>query len=151
MSGSLDQLDLAIVELLEERGRTSNRQIARSLGVSEGTIRARIKRLQAAGLLRIIAVRNLNYGPFALAHLGILVEAGELRSVAAAVAGVPETVFAAIAVGHYDLVAMVMGNDRGHLAEILNDRIACIPGINRIEATETLRSMKFLPNLRKMR
>src|SRR5206468_3122555 len=82
MKQGLDGLDLSIIEILEHDGRTSNRKVSRSLGVSEGTVRTRIKRLQAEGLLRIIAVRNLSKGPFTLAHLGILVEPGHLRTVA---------------------------------------------------------------------
>jgi DNA-binding Lrp family transcriptional regulator len=151
MKQGLDALDLSIIQLLEENGRTSNRKVSRVLGVSEGTVRTRIKRLQADGLLRIIAVRNLSRGPFALAHLGILVEPGRLGAVAEEVAAMPEVVFTAIAVGHYDIVAMCLAPGRGALAEVVQDRIATIAGIRRVESTETLRSVKFVPNLRKIR
>lgn len=151
MKQRLDDLDLAIIRLLEENGRTSNRKVSRVMGVSEGTVRMRIRRLQADGLLRIIAVRNLSRGPFALAHLGVLVEPGCLRPVAEAIAAMPEVVFTAVAVGHYDIVAMCLAPGRGALAEVVQDRIATIPGIRRLESTETLRSVKFVPNLRKIR
>ena len=44
----LDPLDRRIVEKLSRDARISNRAIAAELGVTEGTIRARIKRLQGA-------------------------------------------------------------------------------------------------------
>jgi DNA-binding Lrp family transcriptional regulator len=147
----LDSLDLSIVEILEKNGRTSNRKISRILGVSEGTVRTRIKRLHEDGLLRIIAVRNIDAGGYIAGHLGILVQPGCVREVAEAVAMVPETVFSAIAIGHYDVVAMVLAQGRGALAEVLADRIATIPGIRRLETTQGLQSMKFVPNLRKIR
>lgn len=151
MKQGLDQLDLAIVELLERNGRRSNRSISRTLGVSEGTVRTRIKRLQSEGLLRIIAVRNLSRGPFALAHLGILVQPAELQAAADTIAAMPEVVFTAIAIGHYDIVAMCLAEGRGALAAVVHDRIANIPGVRRVESTETLHSVKFVPNLRKIR
>ena len=47
----LDDLDRQIVERLARDARVSNRAIAAELGVTEGTIRTRIKRLQAEGLI----------------------------------------------------------------------------------------------------
>jgi Lrp/AsnC family transcriptional regulator for asnA, asnC and gidA len=151
VSQRLDSLDLSIIEVLERNGRTSNRSISRELGVSEGTVRSRIRRLQEEGLLRIIAVRNISAGGYVSAHLGILVEAGRLREVAEAVAALPEAVFTAIAVGHYDVVAMLLAEGRGAVAAVVNDRIATLPGVRRVESTEAVASVKFVPNLRKLR
>ena len=51
----VDALDDAIIKILRIDGRRSNRRIGQELGVSEGTIRSRIKRLQEANLMRIVA------------------------------------------------------------------------------------------------
>ena len=51
----VDDLDDAIIKCLRIDGRRSNRRIGHELGVSEGTIRFRIKRLQEANLMRIVA------------------------------------------------------------------------------------------------
>ena len=45
----LDELDRRIVEILTVDARVSNRRIAAQLGVTEGTIRGRIKRLEQGG------------------------------------------------------------------------------------------------------
>ena len=42
---SVDNFDKNIIEILESDGRASNAEIARSIGVSEGTIRRRLKKL----------------------------------------------------------------------------------------------------------
>lgn len=151
MKDGLDRLDLQVIALLEAKGRISNRQISRALSVSEGTVRTRVKRLQADGLLRIIAVRNLDAGGHANAHLAIFVEPGRLREVAAAVAAVAGVVFTAVAVGQCDVVAMCVAESREAVAAIVNDGIATIAGVRRIEMTETVHSVKFVPNLRKLR
>ena len=41
-----------VVAWLSRDARTSNRQIAAALGVTEGTVRARIKRMEEAGFIR---------------------------------------------------------------------------------------------------
>ncbi len=41
----LDELDRQLVDLLARDARVSNRRIAAELGVTEGTVRGRIKRL----------------------------------------------------------------------------------------------------------
>jgi DNA-binding Lrp family transcriptional regulator len=151
MKEGLDPLDLSIIAVLEGRGRMSNRQISRELGVSEGTVRSRVRRLQSDGLLRIIAVRNLERAPFTTAHLAIFARPGCVKETAEAIAAVPEVVFAAIAAGRCDIVAMCMAEGREALITVINDRLRTIPGVVRIEATETIGSVKFSPNLRKIR
>ena len=42
----LDAFDMQILKVLSEDARLSNRKIALALGVTEGTIRGRLKRLQ---------------------------------------------------------------------------------------------------------
>src|SRR3954471_18466713 len=52
---AFDETDERILEALQDDGRRSFRDIARQISVSEGTVRARVKRLQAAGALRFLA------------------------------------------------------------------------------------------------
>jgi Lrp/AsnC family transcriptional regulator, regulator for asnA, asnC and gidA len=52
----LDDLDRSIISELEKDGRRAFREIARSLGVSEGTVRARFHRLEEARVVRIAAI-----------------------------------------------------------------------------------------------
>src|SRR5262249_49532383 len=42
----LDEIDLGLIEALAKDGRQSNREVGRQLGVSEGTIRSRLRRLE---------------------------------------------------------------------------------------------------------
>ena len=54
----LDKLDQGIVEKLARDARISNRAIAAELGVTEGTIRTRVKRLQNEGLIQFTVVTD---------------------------------------------------------------------------------------------
>ena len=52
-----DKADWQIIRILSERFET-NTVIAKKLGVSEGMVRQRIKKLQEAGIVKIRALRN---------------------------------------------------------------------------------------------
>ncbi len=52
--------------ILREDGRLSNREVARRLDVSEGTVRQRLKKLQDAGAIRIGVVTDANRVGFAV-------------------------------------------------------------------------------------
>ena len=76
---TLDALDRRIVEILTVDARVSNRQIAAQLGVTEGTIRGRINRLEEGGAIRLTAVTNVQFvGSPKTVLIGIQAHHGEL-------------------------------------------------------------------------
>ena len=54
-----DHLDRQIAALLACDARVSFRRIAADLGVTEGTVRGRVKRLQSAGLLKLTPIVDI--------------------------------------------------------------------------------------------
>jgi Lrp/AsnC family transcriptional regulator for asnA, asnC and gidA len=60
---SLDSLDRRIIASLAVDGHQSNREVAMRLAINETTVRARVGRLEASGLVRLVAVADpLNMG-----------------------------------------------------------------------------------------
>ena len=55
----MDELDRKIIALLQLDGRASNAKIAREVGVSEGTVRRRLRKLLDDDVVRVVAVPNL--------------------------------------------------------------------------------------------
>ena len=53
---AVDEIDRRLIELLGEDGRRTFTEMATIVGVSEGTVRARVQRLAADGTLRIVAL-----------------------------------------------------------------------------------------------
>ena len=49
----MDESDREIIAILQSNGRASNAWIARRIGVSEGTVRRRLKKLIADGVIDI--------------------------------------------------------------------------------------------------
>lgn len=133
----LDELDQKIVTALAEDARTSNRKIATELGVTEGTVRARIKRMEEEGQIRITAVTNIDHlrNP-TLAYIWIEVDsAAQVQAVAKALAAVPQIGFVAVTLGRFDILAITLVQNNGQLAEFLNSQVSVIPGVRRTECS----------------
>ena len=131
----LDELDLRIIERLGEDARVSNREIGRDFGLTEGTIRARLKRLIQTGTIKVTAVTNANLlkNPI-LAYLFIEAEAAfHVDAVAEALAAVPEISFVATLLGRSDILAMTLITNPDQLIELLHQTIDRIPGVHRVQ------------------
>ena len=133
----LDPVDESIVTHLARDARISNRQIAEDLGVTEGTVRARIKRMEEEKQIRITAVTNIDrFRDAALAYIWVEVErSGQTRAVAEALADIPELGFVGVMLGRSDILAITMVRNTKHLAEFVHQRISPIEGVRRTEST----------------
>ena len=133
----LGELDKQIVAQLSRDARRSNGQIAADLGVTEGTVRARIKRMEEAKQIRLTAVTNIYpFGDALLAYIWIEVERSDrTRDVAKALAAVPELGFVGVMLGRSDILAITMVRNTEHLAEFVHTRISSVDGVRRTEST----------------
>lgn len=132
----MDKIDLVIINTLQKDGRTPFTQIAKSVGVTESTIRSRYANLVERGILRTIAVIDpFSVGYNSPAVVGISVVPGMNNAVAQALKKMPEVSSLVLTMGSYDLVVEVFCRDRLHLTEVITDLIQSIPGV---QDTETL-------------
>ncbi len=133
----LDEVDKLIVAQLSRDARRSNGQIAADLGVTEGTVRARIKRMEEEKLIRLTAVTNIDrFGDAVLAYIWIEVERSDrTRQVAQSLATIPELGFVGVMLGRSDILAITMVRNAEHLAEFVHSRISSIDGVRRTEST----------------
>ena len=135
--GKLDATDRGIVDLLSRDARLSNRHIAAELGVTDGTVRTRIRRMEQNRQIRLTAVTNIDlFGDASLAYIFVEVERSDLtRSVAEALAQVRELGFVGVLLGRSDILGITMVRNTEHLAEFIHSRISAIPGVRRTEST----------------
>ena len=78
----MDDLDRKIINILGQRGRAPNAHIARDVGVSEGTVRRRLKRLINEKIITVVAQpdpRKLGYESEAL--IGVQVDPDKIDAV----------------------------------------------------------------------
>ncbi len=139
----LDELDREILAHLQEDARTSLREVGRRLDRSEGTIRARVRRLEERGLCRIQAVADVSTGPGgAAAWIALKARRGSVRRVADEIAKAPEAGFVGITLGRFDVLALISAPGREELSRLMFEKVALIPGVQRLEAWESLNVYK---------
>lgn len=133
----LDDLDRQIIDRLAQDARISNRAIARELAVTEGTIRARLKRLLEEKIIRITAVANVDRLTKPLvALLWIDVEhSSDLQQVAGALANQPQISYVATMLGRCDVMAVALVEDGDRLIAYIHQTIDRIKGVHQVRYT----------------
>jgi Lrp/AsnC family transcriptional regulator for asnA, asnC and gidA len=141
---SLNKLDFEIMGQLIDDGRKSLTDIASELGVSVGTVRNRLGRLQKDGVINILGLVNPNKIGFnAYAQIYIAVRPANLiESIAKQIVNFPETSFVAEIAGEFDLEVNMMCRDNNHLTSLLNDRLYKIEGIHQTKTNMYLKIYK---------
>lgn len=139
----MDNFDQKLITELQKDGRTGYIDLAQKLGVSEGTIRRRLRRLLDRKLIRIVAEPNLSalgYGFMSI--IGMQVKMSDLRKVANTLANEPNVCHLAFVTGRYDLMAMVVGRSHKELSNFMEKTISVIPSILRTETFVNLDIIK---------
>jgi Lrp/AsnC family transcriptional regulator, regulator for asnA, asnC and gidA len=144
MTGQLDDLDHKIIELLAHDARVSNRQIAVRLGVTEGTIRGRIKRLEDENCIRLTAVTNPLYtGSPKVMLIGVQVELGRLKSVCKALNAMSEVGCVIVTLGRFDVLAIGLFRTPEEVVNLANNRILALPGVRHVETSMAAKTLKY--------
>jgi len=140
----LDETDRAIIAQLQYDGRMSFTDIATELGLSEGTVRRRVKNLTESGVLQVVAVVEPQFlGWNAAGMIGVTVQAGEIDAVADQLAQFPEVSYLFMASGEFDLFAEVFCKDREHFVSFLNQKLHQVSGVQRTQTFMILKMYKL--------
>jgi Lrp/AsnC family transcriptional regulator for asnA, asnC and gidA len=133
--GTLSELELALIGMLQQDGRRSFAAMARELKTSEKSVRSTVERLLSDGVIEITAVTFPDLAGYTgAANCGIRVSAPHsVRDVAAALAEVPSIGYVAVTNGSFDIFIDVVCRDRQALLQLLDESVRPIPGIERIE------------------
>jgi Lrp/AsnC family transcriptional regulator for asnA, asnC and gidA len=112
----VDEIDRAIIRILQRDGRASNTEIGRALDLTETTIRKRIARLISERLINVVAVPTpLAVGMTTSVIIGISVRLGDLETVSDRLVHYPEVRYVGLSTGRYDLIIEAFFNDNEHL------------------------------------
>ncbi|MBI9097242.1 MAG: Lrp/AsnC family transcriptional regulator [Spirochaetaceae bacterium] len=136
-----DDIDWKIIEILRENFIPNN-AIARELGVSEGMIRQRVKRLKEAGILKIKALIN----PDVLENLQLamvainITESALLKKRADQIASLENVLSVSFTSGRYDLFAEVLVTSNRDLVRFLTEELPNVEGVTNTETFMMLRS-----------
>jgi Lrp/AsnC family transcriptional regulator for asnA, asnC and gidA len=139
----LDETDWGIIRILQASW-VPNNTIARELGISEGTVRLRLKKLREAGVLEVRALIN----PDVLANKQLAViamrvaESRLLETKAEEVSRLPNVLSVSIASGRYDLIAEVLVDSNRGLVRFLTEELSAVDGVVSSESFLMLKSWR---------
>ena len=137
----LDEIDRAIIRVLQEDGRTPYSKLGPNVGLSQAAVRQRVQRLIDRGVMQIVAVTDpavLGLGLQAM--IGVRID-GDVRAAADAVAALDDVEYVVITAGRYDLLIEVVAADTGALLDLVDGQIRQVPGI---AGTEILTYLKLV-------
>jgi len=136
-----DEIDWKIINILREKF-VPNNAIARELGVSEGMIRQRVKRLKEAGILRIRALINPDVlEDLQLAMVAVnITDSASLKKKADQIANLENVLSVSFTSGRYDLFAEVLVSSNRDLVRFLTEELPNVEGVTNSETFMMLKS-----------
>ncbi|MEN9683235.1 MAG: hypothetical protein RLZZ427_986 [Pseudomonadota bacterium] len=140
----LDDLDRQLIEVLALDARVSNRKIAADLGVTEGTVRGRIKRLQQEGLISFTAITSFGLADSArMALIGVQADFSDVREVGRRIAELSTVSGVMITMGRFNVLAICLFNTLDSLHEVASNQIMAIPGVHHVETSIAVQTVKY--------
>jgi len=144
MKPKMDEVDRAILRLLQEDARMPCSEMARRLGyVSARTVRNRLTRLIDNHFVALSAgAVPESLGFVIAADIYIDVEAGKVTQVADALCKLPEVYYVALVTGESDISAAVVATDVDSLQTLITEAIHSIPGVRKTRVYLLTRMLK---------
>jgi DNA-binding Lrp family transcriptional regulator len=140
----LDDLDRQLIELLARDARVSNRRLAVDLGVTEGTVRSRIRRLQHERLIAFTAITSFYLEHTTrLAFIGVQAEVQDIRAIARKIADLSTVNAVLITMGRFTIIAICLFDELDRLHELASDQILAIPGVHHVETSIAVKTIKY--------
>jgi len=130
----MDNLDTKIVGILQKDGRASNAGIAREVGVSEGTVRRRLKRLVDDQIINVVALLDpsrLGYSSEAI--VGIQVDPDKIDDASETISDLDGVSWVVVTTGAYDIFAWIAVESAEDLGNFLRHKLGSVTGVRRTE------------------
>jgi Lrp/AsnC family transcriptional regulator for asnA, asnC and gidA len=126
----LDSLDCKLIRLLQTDGRMPNNAIAQDLGISEFTVRRRLKRLLDEGIIRIVAVSNpIDLGFEIAGNLKIRIDLKKTDRVLEQLKRIDSLIYVALTTGGTDVDADFIVRSLKEFHNLIFKKISKIDGV----------------------
>ena len=139
----IDELDQKLILELQRNSRVSYSNLAKILGVSEGTVRQRFKKLTKSEIIKAVAVPNVSkLGYSFISIVAIQVRMAELDRVRETLSQNPAVCQLVWVTGRYDLIAIVVTQSTEEFANFMVNELSAIPSVVRTETFVSLGMVK---------
>lgn len=129
----IDETSLAIIKELRQ-GRKPFKKIADKLGITENTVRSRVKKMIEAGLLEITGQVDFEQIPrHQPVIIGVKLKTTDLFNKGQEFSKVKGVISVSVVTGRYDLLLLVGFNDEYGLKEFYTQEVARIEDVQSLE------------------
>lgn len=130
---NFDKIDIKIVNILLDDGRTPASEIARRIGdISERAVRYRIDRMVDAGIIQISAVAKPQaFGLTTIADIWLEVESDRILEVAKKMAAFDNVSYVACGIGESDVSIQMVAKDTAEIYQFITDVVRKVPGVRK--------------------
>jgi Lrp/AsnC family leucine-responsive transcriptional regulator len=145
IDGTIDDIDLRILSLLQENARIPNAEIARRVGLAPSASLERLRKLEGRGLLlgymARVAPVPLGYGLLAFVFVRSEEQIGA-GTTGAGLAAIPEVQEVHHVAGEDCYLVKVRAADPAHLGRLLREKFGAIPTVRSTRSTIVLETVK---------
>ena len=139
----IDGMDEAVMAVLQQDGRLSNREVARRLEISEGQVRQRLRKLLDGGAIRFDAVTDGRaMGISFVAFVKVSVAPKDLEAFLQACAEFEDVWYLAALSGRFNVMALLCTENAIDAMHIVNRRMRPLDGVNEIELRQVVGGVK---------
>jgi len=129
----MDEINISIINHLRD-GRVPFKKIADDLKVSEGTVRARVKRLQEDGVLEITGLVDPEAIPDKyLVMVGVKLKDMDLVAKGEEFSKLRGVISVCVVTGRFDLILMVMLKKQFGMLEFYTEEVSLITNVRSVE------------------
>jgi len=137
-------LDNSIIEILKKDGRTSNQKIADKLGVTTSMIATRIRRMEQAKAMKIVAVSDFSAFDYnVLLPIGVDVKGRRANDVAEDLAKLDEVASVQLVSGKHDIEILVTLASLDKMSEFLLSKLSQIKGVRSLDPSFAVDIIKY--------
>lgn len=136
-----DEIDWKIIDNIRKEHKNNN-AIARELGVSEGMIRQRLKKLKDAGVVKISGLINPDVLENKMSAIiaATLNNSSQLDEKAQQIADFEEVLSVSVSTGRYDIMIEVLVESNRGLVKFLTEKLSLVEGLSDTETFVMLKS-----------
>lgn len=142
----IDQIDRAILGVLQINGRLSNVQLAEQVGLSESACLRRVRILEQSGIIDkyVMLINQAAIGKPGNVFVRVTLDGQQkekLQQFEGAVAAVPEVMECYLMSGDFDYLLRVIIKDNADYMR-LHDKLTGLPGVLRVQSSFALRTVR---------
>ena len=130
--------------MLKANGRATNQKIARILKISAATVSARIRQMEEAKAMKVVAATDFAaFGYNILIAIGVEVQGRAAEDVAEELALLPEILSINLVTGAKDIEILLAALEFSELADFLLNHIAAIRGVRSLSPAIAVDIVKY--------